>query len=214
MDRPVVIVGAGLSGLRSASLLTSRGVRCLVLEARNRIGGRAFSEQIADRPELGWFDLGPTWFWPDFQPTISRLVDEFGLSTITQCTEGAMLVERSSHTSAQRLRLPANSLPTSIRLVGGIRSLIDAVAKTLPSGTIKLGARVTGIAKNAGQILVRWTDQHGYVHEDKARTAILALPPRIVARRLEFSPTPRPEVTQRLVSTSTWLAGQAKALAV
>jgi monoamine oxidase len=179
MDRPVVIVGAGLSGLRSASLLTSRGVRCLVLEVRNRIGGRAFSEQIADRPELGWFDLGPTWFWPDFQPTISRLVDEFGLSTITQCTEGAMLVERSSHTSAQRLRLPANSLPTSIRLVGGIRSLIDAVAKTLPSGTIKLGARVTGIAKNAGQILVRWTDQHGYVHEDKAhRDSRFATPRR------------------------------------
>ncbi|TYP73067.1 monoamine oxidase [Paenibacillus methanolicus] len=43
MNDPVVIVGAGLSGLRAASLLTSQGIPCRVLEARDRIGGRVLS---------------------------------------------------------------------------------------------------------------------------------------------------------------------------
>lgn len=37
MNEPIVIVGAGLSGLRAASLLYSQGINCNVLEARGRI---------------------------------------------------------------------------------------------------------------------------------------------------------------------------------
>lgn len=74
MNNPVVIVGAGLSGLRAASLLSAQGIKCLVLEARNRIGGRVLSTSVLDRPELGKFDLGPTWFWPQYEYTITNLV--------------------------------------------------------------------------------------------------------------------------------------------
>ncbi len=68
MNEPIVIVGAGLSGLRAASLLYSQGINCNVLEARGRIGGRILSEMALDRPDLGKFDLGPTWFWPQHEP--------------------------------------------------------------------------------------------------------------------------------------------------
>ncbi|WP_374941236.1 NAD(P)-binding protein [Peribacillus sp. AS_2] len=40
LNNPVVIVGADLSGLRAASLLAAQGIKCKVLEARDRIGGR------------------------------------------------------------------------------------------------------------------------------------------------------------------------------
>ncbi len=40
MDSDVVVIGAGMAGLTSARALAERGVRVLVLEARERVGGR------------------------------------------------------------------------------------------------------------------------------------------------------------------------------
>ncbi|MBM7652173.1 aldo/keto reductase [Neobacillus cucumis] len=46
MKNPIVIVGAGLSGLRAASLLTAQGIKCRVLEARDRIGGILLNDPV------------------------------------------------------------------------------------------------------------------------------------------------------------------------
>jgi monoamine oxidase len=51
----VVIIGAGAAGLSAAKELVSQGISFVVLEASHRIGGRAYSEEIA--PDV-WFDLG------------------------------------------------------------------------------------------------------------------------------------------------------------
>lgn len=63
MENPVIIIGAGLSGLRAATLLTAQGIECKILDARDRIGGRVLNAFHPDKPEMGKFDLGPTWFW-------------------------------------------------------------------------------------------------------------------------------------------------------
>ncbi len=55
MHTDVVIVGAGTAGLAAARELASQGVSYVVVEASHRIGGRAYSEEIA--PGI-WFDLG------------------------------------------------------------------------------------------------------------------------------------------------------------
>lgn len=87
MNKPVVIVGAGLSGLHAASLLSAQGIQCKVLEARDRIGGRILSSGL-DRPDLGDFDLGSTWFWPQYESTISNLVKELNVGTFVQYAGG------------------------------------------------------------------------------------------------------------------------------
>ena len=46
----VVVVGAGISGLTVASALTRAGVECVVLEARDRIGGRLHTADLAGSP--------------------------------------------------------------------------------------------------------------------------------------------------------------------
>jgi len=51
----VVIIGAGSAGLSAAKELTRQGLSFVVVEASHRIGGRAYSEEIA--PDV-WFDLG------------------------------------------------------------------------------------------------------------------------------------------------------------
>ena len=43
----VVIVGAGFAGLSAAERLSSMGVSVLVLEGRDRVGGRSFSGEVA-----------------------------------------------------------------------------------------------------------------------------------------------------------------------
>ncbi len=54
----VVIVGAGAAGIAATRDLTARGLRVVVLEARQRIGGRA----LTDRATLGQpFDIGAHW---------------------------------------------------------------------------------------------------------------------------------------------------------
>lgn len=58
VDTDVVVIGAGAAGLAAARSLRRAGRRVIVLEARTRIGGRAFT----DRTALGApFDRGAHW---------------------------------------------------------------------------------------------------------------------------------------------------------
>ena len=55
-----IIIGGGLSGIYAAYLLSQRNKSFVVLEARERIGGRILSPEYQ-----GFFsDLGPSWYWP------------------------------------------------------------------------------------------------------------------------------------------------------
>ncbi|KAK0667051.1 hypothetical protein QBC41DRAFT_324751 [Cercophora samala] len=61
--RHICIIGAGISGLRCADILLSKGFKVTILEARDRIGGR-----ICQSNELGYtVDIGPNWIhaWTD-----------------------------------------------------------------------------------------------------------------------------------------------------
>mgnify|MGYP003624927031 FL=1 len=55
----VIVMGAGLAGLTSAEYLKSQGYKVLVLEARERIGGRILTiDTQANRPEAGGLQIG------------------------------------------------------------------------------------------------------------------------------------------------------------
>jgi monoamine oxidase len=60
-DTDIVIIGAGLAGLGAAAVCRQAGLRAVVLEASDRVGGRAWT---AHPPQLGgvWFDMGAVWF--------------------------------------------------------------------------------------------------------------------------------------------------------
>ena len=67
----VVIIGAGAAGLSAAKELARRGISFVVVEASHRIGGRAYSEEIA--PDV-WFDLGCAYM--DVGPDPKSRIDE------------------------------------------------------------------------------------------------------------------------------------------
>src|SRR5690625_613926 len=215
MEEPIIVVGAGLSGLYAASILHKRGIECTVLESRARIGGRVLSEAVDERPDLGKFDLGPTWFWPQHEPIITNLIQKLHLETFDQYTDGAILLEQSQNTRAHRHLLPHGAADRSVRLVGGIESLTDKLANTLPHGTVKKNTRVVEIHMNEEEAL---TVEASSISGDKkiyrARAVILALPPRIVAENITFTPALSQGLIERLHHKPTWMAGQGKVIAV
>jgi hypothetical protein len=56
---PVGIIGAGMAGLRAAMLLQKIGIPFEIIEASNRIGGRAFTHSWDPDTEFDYFDVGP-----------------------------------------------------------------------------------------------------------------------------------------------------------
>lgn len=72
----VAIVGAGLAGLCAARELDEAGVRVLVLEAQERVGGRTLTEQFDGST---FIDHGGQWVSPG-QEQIVALASELGVS--------------------------------------------------------------------------------------------------------------------------------------
>ncbi|WP_223694011.1 flavin monoamine oxidase family protein [Leifsonia poae] len=83
IERDVVIVGAGASGLTAATELTKAGLTVAVLEARDRVGGRLWTDDI----EGATLEIGGQWVSPDQDALIDTLA-ELGLETYERYRDG------------------------------------------------------------------------------------------------------------------------------
>ncbi|KRF37251.1 flavin monoamine oxidase family protein [Nocardioides sp. Soil805] len=79
----VVVVGAGVTGLTAARRLQDAGLRVLVLEARERVGGRLLTDDV-DGVRL---EVGGQWVSPD-QTALLDVLDDLGLATYPRHREG------------------------------------------------------------------------------------------------------------------------------
>ncbi|SEH13876.1 Monoamine oxidase [Sphingopyxis sp. YR583] len=69
-----IVVGAGFAGLTAARELKQHGYKTLVLEARDRVGGRTYTAEFNGKPH----DLGGTWVhW--FQPHVWAEISRYGV---------------------------------------------------------------------------------------------------------------------------------------
>lgn len=83
LDRDVVIVGAGPSGLTAARELKKAGLSVAVLEARDRVGGRTWTDTI----DGAMLEIGGQWVSPD-QTALMGLLDELGLKMYSRYRDG------------------------------------------------------------------------------------------------------------------------------
>lgn len=72
----VVVIGAGFAGLAAASALRNAGIEVVVLDARDRVGGRTFTRDVGGAP----IDVGGSWIHtPDGNP-MTALADLAGIA--------------------------------------------------------------------------------------------------------------------------------------
>lgn len=212
----IAIVGAGLSGLYAGWLLQRQGIAdCVILEARDVPGGRiaSFDANAPEASGLERFDLGPTWFWPDYQRDLDQLIHELGLQRFAQHEAGGMVIERTAGEAPQRMHGYAN-VPTSMRLLGGMGALIDALRSQLPAARIVTGQIVRRLRRLERGIELDSQDAAGHATTWHAEHVLLALPPRLIAQNITFSPALPEALASQWRETATWMASHAKYVAV
>lgn len=123
----VVVVGAGISGLYAARKLSERGVKVLVVEARDRVGGRTWSTRLGN----GTFDLGGQWIGPD-QKRVNTLADELGLERFPTFCEGTKVLEVNGKISTYKSTIPSLPLWNLLELQRVI-TLVNRMARTVPT---------------------------------------------------------------------------------
>ncbi len=201
-DMKTLIVGGGLSGLALAERLEAQGHNYLLVEARTRFGGRIMTHHQDD----GYFDMGPAWFWPG-QPRIAALIERLNLQKFNQFADGVLTYE-DEQGRVQRGQ-GFSSMEGSWRLSGGMDALTNALSDRIPVHRKRLHTPVVKIETAQGRSTATFSNGA----EMTADQVVLALPPRVAAQ-IEFSPALPASTIQAMKGIATWMAGQAKAVAV
>jgi monoamine oxidase len=77
-DPDVVVIGGGFAGLVAARDLREAGRTVLVLEARDRLGGRTWFREL---PGSGIeVEYGGTWFWSDIHTGLAEEIARYGVA--------------------------------------------------------------------------------------------------------------------------------------
>jgi monoamine oxidase len=120
-----VVIGAGFAGLAAARELRNDGFDVVVLEGRDRVGGRSCTATLAGVPvDLGGTFVGPT------QDTVLALAEELDCPTSPTYCQGANLIRWRGKVRSYRGTIPKLSL-VGLLDIGRIRWQVERLGRDL-----------------------------------------------------------------------------------
>ncbi len=178
----VVVIGAGLAGLRCATDLAAEGVDVVVLEARARVGGRVWSHRFADGQTC---ERGAEFIDGDHHAVLA-LAAELGLSLTTR---SAVLDPHATLLDAAGRAVPMYLHATLADDIARWERAVAALQPTDPFEHATLADLVSGLGLSVTSRVVIGRD---------IRTEYM-LPPEEVSQRFAAELTTRRVPTQREV---------------
>jgi zeta-carotene desaturase len=149
--KPVVIVGAGLSGLAAGVALASRGVFVRILEQRPHAGGRAYS--FRDRTTGDMIDNGQHLLIAGYVRTRAYL-ETIGSAHLLEIQRTPELVFHHPRRGLLRFRIPA--LPSPLHLIAGVMAS-DLFGIGDKFGVLRAGASLARACGTGAGVPGTWT---------------------------------------------------------
>lgn len=197
---PLIIIGAGLTGLTAAYALGRAGINTILLEARDRLGGRMLTTNTEDGTPI---EMGATWLGKK-HVHLTRLLAELGLEIEEQYLGEQAVYEPLSTSPPQLVQLPPNPDP-SYRIKRGSSQLIETLAGHLGSDQLHLGEAVEAITHTGSCVEVK-TNQRVW----KASTVVSTLPPNLLVETIQLSPALPEKLVAVAQKTHTWMGESIK----
>ncbi|HFA48175.1 MAG TPA: hypothetical protein ENJ95_04065 [Bacteroidetes bacterium] len=202
MQTKTIIIGAGLTGLTLGYLLQKEGIPFLVLEARERMGGRIktlYGEGGAS------IEMGATWFGKKHRH-LNWLLNELGIGHFAQHTAGVSLFETFSFAPPQKFEMPEEGGEPSLRISGGSGILIKKLAVRLGEKAVHLNTAADSVFFKKNNVEINTADGRSFFCEMLVST----LPPRLLAETIKIEPAlPRP-IKSICQQTHTWMGESIK----
>jgi monoamine oxidase len=136
-EADVVVVGAGFSGLTAAEALATRGIEVVILEARDRVGGRCWDHHLGDGQVM---ELGAQYGVPqDRSPLIKNyaiidLAKEAGVETFPTYGDGDKLFALEGDLRRSSRDAPPIGLPALLAFARANRRLMKMSREVPPDG--------------------------------------------------------------------------------
>jgi monoamine oxidase len=127
LECDVCVVGAGYAGLTAAHRLRQAGKSVVVLEARNRVGGRIWTQRLADGTAV---DRGGGWLGPRHD-AIFGVARELGVTTYKTWVKGAHLLVGEGRTRRYTGLIPKIS-PLAVLTLALAQWKLDRMARQVP----------------------------------------------------------------------------------